>query len=77
MYSEYGNGTQGRLEVWTDIIEKKDWISNPPFKIHPPPFYKFELRIIAWSTKDCVFKNEAFKSNDVFVRGFLGNSEPQ
>lgn len=41
LYSEYGNGTQGRLEVWVDIIEKKNWLSNPPFKIHPPPFDKF------------------------------------
>lgn len=30
-----------------------------------------------YSTKDCVYKNEAFKSNDVYVRGFLGTSEPQ
>ena len=57
LYSEYGIGTQGRLEVWIDLIEKKDWLRNPPIKIHPPPYEPFELRIIIWSTKDCIYKN--------------------
>lgn len=60
LYSEYGSGTQGRLEVWIDLVEKKNWLSMPPYKIHPPPFDDFELRTIVWSTKDCVYKNEAF-----------------
>ena len=38
LYTDYGIGSQGRLEVWLDLIEKKNWLSNPPYKIHPPPF---------------------------------------
>ena len=77
LYSEYGRGTQGRLEVWVDLIEKKNWLSTPPYKIHPPPFDDYELRVVVWSTKDCVYKNEAFESNDIYVRGMLGTSPGQ
>jgi len=41
LYSEYGMGTQGRLETWIDLIEKKKWLSTPAHKIHPPPFDKY------------------------------------
>jgi hypothetical protein len=28
-----------------------------------------ELRAIVWSTRECVYKDEAEKCNDVYVRG--------
>lgn len=77
LYSEFGIGSQGRLETWIDLIEKKQWISTPAHKIHPPPFDKYELRVIVYSTEDCVFKNVEMESNDIFVRGVIGTSEPQ
>lgn len=58
LYSEFGIGTQGRLETWVDLVEKKKWLVDPPIKITPPPWDEYELRVIVWSTKDCVFKNQ-------------------
>ena len=65
------------METWVDLIEKKKWINTPAHNIHPPPFDKYELRVIVWKTDDCVFKNVEMESNDIFVRGVIGTSEPQ
>ena len=70
-------GTQGRLETFIDLVEKKKWLSTPAHKIAPPPFDPYELRVIVWKTADCVFKNIEMESNDVFVRGVVGTSEFQ
>lgn len=73
LYSDYGRGSQGRLEMWVDLIERKNWESMPPEKIHAPPYDEYELRVIVWGTKGCVFKDIAESCNDLFVRGYIGN----
>lgn len=50
-------GSQGRIETFIDLIEKKKWLSTPAHPIAPPPFDKYELRVIVWKTEDCVYKN--------------------
>ena len=45
----------------------------PALAITKPPRYEMEIRLIVWETKDCVFKDEAEKCNDVFVRIGLQN----
>ena len=55
---EFGRGSQGRLEMWVELIEKRKARSTPKAKIAPPPRYEFELRTIVWETKECVFKDE-------------------
>ena len=41
LYSEFGVGTQGRLETWVDLVEKKKWLVDPPIKITPPPWDEY------------------------------------
>lgn len=62
-------GSVGRLQMWVDLIEKQSAKSHPIIKIEPPPRYKFELRTIVWETRECVFKDELEKCNDLFARG--------
>jgi hypothetical protein len=64
LYSDYGCGSQGRLEMWVDLIERKNWENMPAEKINPPPYDEYELRV-------------AEHCNDQFVRGFIGICEPQ
>jgi len=59
--------------MWIEIINKADVKKIPPIEISPPPRYEFELRAIVWSTKECVYKDEEEKCNDVFVRAGPGN----
>ena len=40
----------GRLEMWVEIIPKKDAFKIQPAKIEPPPRYELELRAIVWQT---------------------------
>ena len=63
--------------MWIDLIEKKDVKAHPMVHIEAPPRYEFELRTIIWETKDCVFKEELSKCNDLFSRGGPANQEFQ
>ena len=60
-------GSRGRLEMWIDILPAK---TKEPFTvIYPKLQMPYELRVIVWETKDCVFKDEITKANDLFARG--------
>ena len=48
----------GNLKMWIDLIPNKTLKQNRPIPIEPPPRYKFELRVIIWETRKCVFKDE-------------------
>ena len=41
--------------------------------IEAPPKINFDLRAIIWETKNCVFKDELEKCNDLYVRGGPAN----
>jgi hypothetical protein len=69
--SEYGTKSQGRLEMFVELykdLKQKIW------DVKPLPTLEFELRVIVWKTRDAVFKDEAEKCNDMFVRGGLATS---
>ena len=61
--------------MWIDLIERKDQGKYPRYDIKPPERIKFELRTIIWQAKDCVFKDEIRKCNDLFVAGFPGHAK--
>lgn len=67
--SEVVQGSQGRLELWAELIPQKHKMLYPKLDIGPPPKYKFELRTIVWWTVDTIFKDELEKCNDLYVRG--------
>jgi hypothetical protein len=60
-------GSRGRLEMWIDILPAKN--REPRTVIYPKEQLPYELRVIIWETKDCVFKDEVTKANDLFARG--------
>lgn len=60
-------GSRGRLEMWIDILPAKS--REPATVIYPKEQLPYELRVIVWQTKDCVFKDEATKANDLYARG--------
>lgn len=54
--------------MWVELIPKSIIKTLPPLPITRPPKYEMEIRVIVWETKDCVFKDEAEKCNDIYVR---------
>jgi hypothetical protein len=67
---------KGKLEMWIELIEKKDLKERIAIPIKAPPKYNMELRAIVWSTRECVFKDEAEKCNDIYARGSPACQEP-
>ena len=61
------NGSRGKLELWIDILNPKS--KEPMTVIFPKLQLEYELRVIVWETKDCIFKDEIRKSNDLYARG--------
>lgn len=47
--------------------------TRSPIQIQPEPRYDMELRSIIWDTRDCVFKDELSRCNDLYVRGGIAN----
>lgn len=41
LYSDYGCGSQGRLEMWIELIERRNWENMPAIKINPPPYDEY------------------------------------
>lgn len=42
-------------------------------KITAPPRYLFELRVIIFETRNCVFKDELEKCNDLYCKAGIAN----
>lgn len=68
-----GSGAVGRLELWIELIPKNQVKNRAPIQIAPEPRYEMELRCIVWDTRDCVYKDEVEKCNDLFVKGGPAN----
>lgn len=54
--------------MWVELIPKSVIRTTPAIPITRPLRFETEIRVIVWETKDCVFKDEAEKCNDVYVR---------
>lgn len=62
-----GKGSRGRLEMWIELIPPRQ--ITPPVHIFPRTQFEYELRVIVWETKDCVFKDELAGCNDLYAQG--------
>ena len=60
---------RGKLEMWVELIPRQDLKERMLVPIEAPPRHKMELRVIVWGTRECVFKDEAEKCNDIYVVG--------
>ena len=63
----------GRLKMWIDLVEERNAKQTPLIQIEPPLRLDFELRVIVWETKNCVFKDELEKCNDMFCKAGPAN----
>jgi hypothetical protein len=68
IFPENESVSKGNLELWVELIPKATIKANPPLPISRPARNEYEIRVIVWETKDCVFKDEMEKCNDVYVR---------
>jgi hypothetical protein len=50
--------SQGKLEMWLDILPTSEAKKMPVVNIAPPPMIDFELRVIVWACKDVTIKDE-------------------
>lgn len=69
---EFGSSI-GRLQMWIDLVEKSQCKINPLIKITAPPRYEFELRAIIYEARNCVFKDELEKCNDLYCKAGIAN----
>jgi len=58
--------SQGKIELWVDIMTEDDALKNPPEDISPPKAQGWQLRVVIWETTDVVPKDKD-KSSDIFV----------
>jgi hypothetical protein len=63
--------SQGKIELWVDIMSPSEARSNPMYQIAPPPKENYELRVIIWQCKDVTIKDETTQQNDLYVTGLL------
>lgn len=66
-------GSRGRLEMWIDILKPSN--KEPATVIFPKVQIPFELRVIVWEAKECVFKDTVTDCNDLFARGCVKSKE--
>jgi hypothetical protein len=66
-------GSRGRLEMWIDILKPSN--KEPATVIFPKVQIPFELRVIVWEAKDCVYKDSVTECNDLFARGCVKNKD--
>lgn len=62
-----GKGSRGRLEMWIELIHPRQLL--PPVDIFPRTQLEYELRVVVWETKDCIFKDETAGCNDLYAQG--------
>jgi hypothetical protein len=66
-------GSRGRLEMWIDILKPSQ--REPATVIFPKVQIPYELRVIVWEAKECVYKNTVTECNDLFARGCVRNKD--
>lgn len=66
-------GSRGRLEMWIDILKPIE--KGPATLIYPKIQLPYELRVVVWEAKECVFKDTTTECNDLFARGRVKRSD--
>jgi hypothetical protein len=66
----------GKIRLWIEMLDKEESRKIQRVNLKPTPRYDFELRVIIWQTKNCVFKDQIELCNDLFVKGTVANQIP-
>eukprot|EP01156_Anaeramoeba_ignava_P017863 Anaeramoba_ignava/a90184_286.p1 GENE.a90184_286~~a90184_286.p1 ORF type:complete len:1304 (+),score=348.32 a90184_286:131-4042(+) len=66
---------QGKVEMWVEILTEEQARNTPQTPLNPPVPENFEIRSVAWNTKDVVFKDK--NMSDIFVTCQLNDGKRQ
>jgi len=71
--------SQGKVELWVEMMTPEEARQVPMFDIKPPPPEEFELRVIVWKTEDVPMKTKDGESKvDMKVKvNFIGYESVQ
>jgi hypothetical protein len=71
--------SQGKVELWVEMMTPEEARQVPMFDIKPPPPEEFELRVIVWKTEDIPMKTKDGESKvDMRVKvNFIGYESVQ
>lgn len=77
LYNPSSMQPQGYLECWVDILNPAEANAFPPEDVSLPPRVPFEIRIVIWKTKDVVAMDSLENMNDLYVRVWPEDCQPQ
>lgn len=65
------SASQGKLEMWMELVTPTDAKRLPMVDIKPPPPQPFELRVIVWGCRDVTIKDTITEQNDLYITGHV------
>jgi len=65
--SKTSTQSQGKLELWCELLTPEQAKRLPMEIIKPPPPTPWELRVIVWGTREVTIKDTTTNQNDLFV----------
>jgi len=63
--------SQGKLELWVELMPPELAKKTPMWDIKPPPPEPYELRLIIWGVREITIKDLTTNQNDLFLTGAL------
>ncbi|KAJ5071996.1 c2 calcium-dependent membrane targeting [Anaeramoeba ignava] len=75
LWAPTSTNPQGKLEMWIEIMTEEEARNTPQTPLEPPKQENFEIRAVAWNTKDVVFKDK--NMSDIFVTCQLNEGKRQ
>jgi len=65
--SKTSTSSQGKLELWLELLTPDQAKRIPMEQIKPPPPSPWECRVIIWGTREVTIKDTVTQQNDLFV----------
>ncbi|KAJ5067739.1 c2 calcium-dependent membrane targeting [Anaeramoeba ignava] len=75
LWAPTSRNPQGKLEMWIEILTEEEARNTPKTPLEAPKPESFELRAVAWNTKDVVFKDK--RMSDIFITCQLNEGKRQ
>ncbi|KAJ6247531.1 c2 calcium-dependent membrane targeting [Anaeramoeba flamelloides] len=75
LWAPTSSNPQGKLEMWIEIMTEEQAAQTPQTVLEAPKPLPYELRVIAWNTKDVVFMDK--NMSDIFVTCQMNDGKKQ
>ncbi|KAM4607196.1 myoferlin isoform 2-T2 [Polymixia lowei] len=79
LYSSYQPTlSQGKIQMWVDILPKSLGLPGPPCDITPRKAKRYSLRAIVWNTTDVILDETSITGenmSDIYVKGWMPGME--